>query len=85
MSLSPLSLQLGTSMIIILWQIESSQGFPPIPLSLVDLPMMWRKCSLMFYWGSDAMLWKLEQHFQVSVLYLRVKAVVGGGWAWGVK
>ncbi|XP_057638140.1 protein TCL1B2-like [Chionomys nivalis] len=80
--LQPTLLRLGTSTIIVLWQINSIMGFPPIPLNLTGLPMMWRKESLMFYRGSDNNVWKLEQHFQIDSLeqlVLKLDGYVGAG------
>ncbi|KAM7323621.1 hypothetical protein ACRRTK_017727 [Alexandromys fortis] len=79
--LQPTQLRLGTSMIIVLWQMNPTMGFPPILLSLTDLPTMWRRESLIFYRGSDSSVWDLEQHLQtdsLEQLVLRLDGYVGG-------
>ncbi|XP_041489035.1 protein TCL1B3-like [Microtus oregoni] len=78
--LQPTLLRFGTSMTIVLCQMNPIMGFPPIPLSFFSLPTMWQKEFLMFYRGSDNNLWKLEQHIQsgsLEQLVLKLDGYVG--------
>ncbi|KAM7323622.1 hypothetical protein ACRRTK_017728 [Alexandromys fortis] len=74
-------LRFGTSVIIILCQMNPIMGFPPIPLNMNSLPRMWRRESLMFYRGSDSSVWKIEQHLQSGSqeqLVLKLDSYFGG-------
>ncbi|XP_076778189.1 protein TCL1B2-like [Arvicanthis niloticus] len=73
---SPFCNRLGICITIHLCQVVS---FPHeitfiSPSSLNYLPRMWRLHSVNTYWGSDAMVWRVLEHFQASVYYLKVKA-----------
>ncbi|KAM7323624.1 hypothetical protein ACRRTK_017730 [Alexandromys fortis] len=68
--LQPTPRRFGTSSILILWQMNPTMDFTPIPLSVIGLPRMWRRESLMFYRGSDSSVWELRQHIQVPSLRL---------------
>ena len=73
------SLQIETCVTVHLWQMTRypQEPAPYNPMNYNFLPMTWRLASMNTYRGTDAMHWRLLNHSQASVCYLKIKAAAG--------
>jgi T-cell leukemia/lymphoma 1B len=73
------SLQIETCVTVHLWQMTTLFQEPsPDSLKTFNfLPRTWRLESRNTYRGADAMHWRLVNHSQASVCYLKIKAAAG--------